>query len=745
MKINTDEQIRCVKAIGRLDTNSCNDLDNALMAIPDNGGDIILDLSECPYVSSAGIRILLKAKKRQQAAHGELFLTGVATEVFQVFEMAGLHRMLRMEASVEEALTIIRAGATNKSRVTEVTIDHHHLIFQNYGEEHITGQICLTPEVLSNEELGFSIGFGSLSGGEIAAAECSDRLFTLGKCAACLPSDPSGDADFRISSDPAKSGLWVCEALSFGNHPSGSIKLTTTGLLTFKKLGEGIRSLNKGEFVAVKTTLVVLANLSKNEPSINLILVKNTTLAEVVEKYPLVQFQQMLSENSGSGDFTGVSFHLAELNLSPHEHTITDILNKHLTFENITSVNRFNPGMFLENPIGWLFQADDFVDGKTKRLTIETPPGMVFEPHKRFLARLLYTDSARVEVEQLHGGYAAQTYQVTSYDHEGRKMRPTVLKIARRELISRESERCQLYALPYIFNNCAVVLGSEFYGDTMALRYNFVGIGGESNQLKWLAHYYKNSDITVLEPIFDKIFRQILKPWYGQPVAKTIYPYKDHDPTFTFFPHIYQTVESSLSISADKQYISVPEMKHPILNPYWFLKHEYARRLEWSMEYFTGICHGDLNMQNILLDEGMNVYLIDFSETKPRSVISDFARLEAIFLIDNAPVDTEADMADYLEFIRLFYKTDHLGDTPENGYKGNHPGVVGKNVALTLKMRGYALESVKGNPDMVPYYFALLEWILPIVCYQSLELPQRRLSMIVSSLLCEKIMASGQR
>ncbi len=63
MKINTDEQIRCVKAIGRLDTNSCNDLDNALMAIPDNGEDIILDLSECPYVSSAGIRILLKAKK----------------------------------------------------------------------------------------------------------------------------------------------------------------------------------------------------------------------------------------------------------------------------------------------------------------------------------------------------------------------------------------------------------------------------------------------------------------------------------------------------------------------------------------------------------------------------------------------------------------------------------------------------------------------------------------------------------
>jgi len=37
-----------------------------------------------------------------------------------------------------------------------------------------------------------------------------------------------------------------------------------------------------------------------------------------------------------------------------------------------------------------------------------------------------------------------------------------------------------------------------------------------------------------------------------------------------------------------------------------------------------------------LLDGEMNVYLIDFSETRPRSVVSDFARLEAIFMIEHA-------------------------------------------------------------------------------------------------------------
>jgi len=157
------------------------------------------------------------------------------------------------------------------------------------------------------------------------------------------------------------------------------------------------------------------------------------------------------------------------------------------------------------------------------------------------------------------------------------------------------------------------------------------------------------------------------------------------------------------------------------------------------MDYFTGICHGDLNMQNILLDEKMNVYLIDFSETKPRSVISDFARLEAIFLVDNAPVDNEADMKDYLQFITRFYDVEHLNEIPMANYAGRHREKVAKSTALTLKMRKYAFDCTQQNPDPIPYYLALLEWVLPVVCY-GLPIPQRRVSMIVSSILCRKVM-----
>jgi len=740
MEIITDEKIRCVKAIGRLDANSCNDLDQALMALPEKDHDIMLDLSECPYVSSAGIRILLKTKKRLHAGQNELFLTGVVPEVFHVFEVAGLKGVFRFETSVQAALTIIQSGRKIKTEMTVINVDHHQLVYQPTGEELHTGQLCLAPEILSYHELGFALGFGSLSDIVSNSPGGTDFFVTLENCSGFLPSDPATDPDFRIASNPLKTGFPVHEALSFGHQPSGSLKLTAPGILTFSQFNTALRFLREEILLKNGITLVVLANSDKNNPSLSIVLPSDDALAGLVGDNGLDHFKHLLPGHAEHRDFIGITFHLSELDLSALDTTLAGIIRHHLTFENILSVKAINASGFLENPIAWIFHAGTFVDGRTRRLTIGTKEGFVFEPAKAFLARLLYTDSSRLFIDPLHGGYSAQTYHVTSFDHEGRKMRPTVLKIAHRDLISRESERCQQYALPYIFNNCAVVLGAEHFGETMALRYNFVGIGGESNQLKWLTHYYQESDFDFLQSLFDKVFLQILKPWYGQPVPKTIFPFQDHDPTFTFFPHIYKTVSDLFSIGADEQYIIIPELPHPLLNPYWFLKYEFARRRDWSMDYFTGICHGDLNMQNILLDENMNVYLIDFSETKPRSVISDFARLEAIFLIDNAPLDDDPDMADYLNFIRQFYGLEHLNDAWEMNYTGKHTARVSKNAALSQKMRKYAFDSAKGNPDPVPYFIALLEWVLPVVCYTSLSLRHKRLSMIVSSILCSKIM-----
>ncbi|HNX86699.1 MAG TPA: STAS domain-containing protein [Bacteroidales bacterium] len=730
MEITTDELLRCIRITGRLDAAGSMLLDQTVAALPMNGQDMILDLSACHYLSSAGIRSLLKAHKAMHSNQAKLYITGVTADVLHVLEIAGLLRGFNLEPDLEEALKKIRSGKGTKTAPTTFAVSDETWSYHPLSEGDHEGQRITTPRVMSFGELGFAIGYGFLPGTPDKKDTPPDLFAILGNCGGFLPGDPSDDADFRIASDPFRTGMPVLEALCFGHHPSGTLHCPQPGKVAWARLLQVVKTLHREILPGRREILLVISDDNENSPSVTTVLIPDQGLDNgTFLSTPFAQVKFL----------PGITFRLADRSVKSSLIPLRELLSQ-LTIDNITGVEPPDPETVFENPTLWVFGPEKFTDSPDKTVKVSTRDGAPFESVKAFLTRLLYTDSSSVIVDPLHGGYSAQTFRVSSFDHEGRKMRPTVLKMAHRDLITRESERCKQFALPFIFNNSAVVLGAEFYGNTGALRYNFVGIGGESSQLKWLTHYYLTTEISFLEPLFDKIFLSILQPWYGQPVTKTILPFKDHDPTFTFFAGIYQIAKETLDIGPEEQSITIPEINHPFLNPYWYLKNEFARRREEQMIYYTGICHGDLNMQNILLDETMNVYLIDFSETKPRSIISDFARLEAIFLIDNAPVETPADWNDYLGFLRHFYEPLRLDVFPEVIYHGRHREKVMKNATLALKMREYALRSAKNDPNPVPYYFALLEWVLPVVCYTSLPLPNKKISMIVSSLLCQKLL-----
>lgn len=758
MELITDEIKRVIRLSGRLDGNSSRDLDQVLITLTGKAGDIILDLSECSYLSSAGIRVLLSAQKQLQPHHFQLFIVGTRTEVQHIFEMAGLQRILPMALDVESALAVIHAAKKGDNEETAIKVDQQLFVYRTNGNHTVKAEINAEAEILSCRDLECAVGYGAVADGTGFPGD--DLFVTVGSCTGFIPANPALDPDFRIIADPVRTGFPIRKALSFGNTPSATLRMATQGVGNLRQLTRALQKLRDQGALPGSIWYLVVVNHHGEHPSLNVLLL--ATDAEVqTEAGSRFNVSDWFWAGQDAGiqaggnpisgpvggvteagyRFAGITFQLVKVDKITEGTLLSEFIDRHLTFENIMGIVPAEADLLFENPFIWLFSPETFNEGAGKRVIVETAPGVMLEPNKKFMARLLYTDSSRLVLTPLHGGYSAQTYHVTSYDHEARKMRPTVLKVASRALITRESERCQKYALPYIFNNCAVVLGTERFGDSMALRYNFVGIGGEASQLKWLTHYYHESDLDFLEPLFDKVFLQILKPWYGQPVKKTIFPFKDHDPTRTFFPHIYKTAEEILGISEADQTVNIPEFDRPVVNPYWFLKREYERNREWSLEYNTGICHGDLNMQNILLDENRNIYLIDFSETRPRSIVSDFARLEAIFLVDNAPVEDETDMKSYLDFIQRFYECRNLGDRPEIKYAGKHHEKVAKNAGLTLKMRSYAFASAEGEQNLAPYYIALLEWVLPMVCYTSLPYPLKRLSMIVSSLLCEKVKA----
>ena len=88
----------CVVAlVGRLDTNTSTELEEFAGNLYEKGvNDIAVDMAECPFVSSAGLRVIVAMQKRA-ATSGSLVFRNVQSEVMEVFEMTGFDNILTFE------------------------------------------------------------------------------------------------------------------------------------------------------------------------------------------------------------------------------------------------------------------------------------------------------------------------------------------------------------------------------------------------------------------------------------------------------------------------------------------------------------------------------------------------------------------------------------------------------------------------------------------------------------------------
>ena len=82
---------------GRLDTVTAPELETELEASLAGVKKLVLDFKDVTYVSSAGLRVILKARKAMKSA-GSMTLTGVNSTVMEVFEITGFTDILDIES-----------------------------------------------------------------------------------------------------------------------------------------------------------------------------------------------------------------------------------------------------------------------------------------------------------------------------------------------------------------------------------------------------------------------------------------------------------------------------------------------------------------------------------------------------------------------------------------------------------------------------------------------------------------------
>ena len=93
-KKNTET--KTLALIGRLDTVTAPELEAEISTILPTAESLVLDMEKLEYISSAGLRVILKTQKALTQKAG-LKLIHVSDEVREVFEITGFSDFLTIE------------------------------------------------------------------------------------------------------------------------------------------------------------------------------------------------------------------------------------------------------------------------------------------------------------------------------------------------------------------------------------------------------------------------------------------------------------------------------------------------------------------------------------------------------------------------------------------------------------------------------------------------------------------------
>ena len=107
--MNQEKQanVLIINPVGRIDSVSSGEFEVRILRLIDHGEhNLVINLSQVDFVSSAGLRVFLMTAKKLQPVNGKVALCNVIPEVKEVFDISGFSSMFAIKPSVQEAMAL---------------------------------------------------------------------------------------------------------------------------------------------------------------------------------------------------------------------------------------------------------------------------------------------------------------------------------------------------------------------------------------------------------------------------------------------------------------------------------------------------------------------------------------------------------------------------------------------------------------------------------------------------------------
>jgi anti-sigma B factor antagonist len=105
--IKTIDEITVIELGGDIDANTAPAIQDKVLPIADSSRKILLDMFKVPYMSSAGLRMLLSLYRQVTAKDGKLVLVGLSEEIRDTMSITGFLDFFTTRETVDAGLEVL--------------------------------------------------------------------------------------------------------------------------------------------------------------------------------------------------------------------------------------------------------------------------------------------------------------------------------------------------------------------------------------------------------------------------------------------------------------------------------------------------------------------------------------------------------------------------------------------------------------------------------------------------------------
>ncbi|MEO1369269.1 MAG: phosphotransferase, partial [Acidobacteriota bacterium] len=273
----------------------------------------------------------------------------------------------------------------------------------------------------------------------------------------------------------------------------------------------------------------------------------------------------------------------------------------------------------------------------------------------------LFHDASEVVLEPLGDGRSNTQVLLAQprYPQKGAGS-PIVVKFGDAHDIEDEAERYREWVGKFIGGGRSTRLNARRRTSLLGgLCYSLVGSGGES--FTSLGEALRHGSLDRRRQILENLFSSTCANWYSNCTREMVDLTAEYPESLRFTKEsMHKAFEKSRAMIQGRGTLKLQRLKvdRAFSNPLDLLDHSL------TFDTFRCTSHGDLNGDNVVVDDGGATWLIDFQRTGPGHILRDFAQLDAALRL-RLLLPGEATLEERLALEEALLECDRFADLSE--------------------------------------------------------------------------------